>query len=69
MATRRRKASTATGKRQLYSVWLDIELKEAMQRVREKDLIRPADQIRAALEQWLVARGALKRRATRGGKT
>jgi hypothetical protein len=51
--------------RQLYSLWLDRRLKEGLELVKERDGVPESEQVRRALEEWLSARKALKKRQKR----
>jgi hypothetical protein len=58
----KRKRSTATDERWLYSLWLDVDLKEGLAKVQRKEGVPAAEQIRRAVRKWLEAKGAVRRK-------
>ena len=58
--------------RRMHSYYLDEELAEGLQAIRDRDGVLPSEQVRRAIAMWLKAKGyRLKTRARRkkGGKT
>ncbi len=56
----KRLPSTATKTRQLYTFWLDLDLKRGLRRLAAQDRAKVADEIRWAIVERLTAKGILK---------
>jgi hypothetical protein len=55
-----RSPSTRTKTKQLYTFWLDLDLKRGLERLAKRDRAKVADEIRWAIVERLTAKGILK---------
>jgi hypothetical protein len=49
--------------RKLYSFWIDAALAEGLKAIKARDGVPESEQIRRAIEAWLVDKGVQRKRA------